>query len=128
VVGPQSSSFGSEDHPKGEESDMSIKINSTIKALTGLVLDLPFDHRRVPGPSAYRQKELSVPVASHLVERMTELAGQESISLPSIYLAGYAILLSRYANTPETMSMPPLTQNQRADLPLPLFAQIVCQS
>jgi amino acid adenylation domain-containing protein len=64
------------------------------------LLDLPLDHCRVPGRSA-NAGVLRFTVTTDLNRKLSSLAEREGVALSSVYLATYAILLSRYGNTAE---------------------------
>ena len=82
---------------------MSIQIDLSEAALSRNwpVLDLPLDHRRIPGESGQNSRELPFTLTSDLIQRLASLSERECISPSSVYLCAYAILLSRYGNTPE---------------------------
>jgi amino acid adenylation domain-containing protein len=63
------------------------------------VLSLPVDHRRIAGQLSY--DELPFAISPDLSGRLKSLAEREFVSLSSVYLAAYAILLRRYGNAPE---------------------------
>ena len=82
---------------------MNTQIDLPEAALSGdgPVLDLPFDHRRLSGQSSLHPDEMLFVLTPDLTRRLATLAERECVSLPVVYLAAYAILLSRYGNTPE---------------------------
>jgi amino acid adenylation domain-containing protein len=82
---------------------MNTQIDLPEAALSGdgPVLDLPFDHRRLSGQSSLHPDEMLFVLTPDLTRRLAALAERECVSLPAVYLAAYAILLSRYGNTPE---------------------------
>jgi amino acid adenylation domain-containing protein len=66
------------------------------------ILDLPLDHRRTAKPSyEYGQAPFQVP--ADVARQIDYLAEREGASLSSMYLAAYAILLSRYGNAQELL-------------------------
>jgi len=76
--------------------------NPLEPALSGkqALLDLPLDHRRVIGRLGH-SGVLPFTIAPDLARQLVSLAERESVSLSSVYLAAYAVLLSRYGNVPE---------------------------
>jgi amino acid adenylation domain-containing protein len=82
---------------------MTAQTNPLEAALSGEqpLLDLPLDHRRVLGRLAEHSSALPFTIAPTSARKLVSLAEQECVSLSSVYLAAYAILLSRYANTQE---------------------------
>ncbi|HTF70523.1 MAG TPA: hypothetical protein VK638_48410, partial [Edaphobacter sp.] len=82
---------------------MTTHIDPSEAALSGdhPLLDLPFDHRRVAGQLANHSGALPFSIAPDLTRQLLSLAEREGVSLSSVYLASYAILLSRHGNTPE---------------------------
>lgn len=82
---------------------MSTQINPSQTVASGdrAALDLPFDHRRVFGQSSQHLVEWPFALAPELTRRLAWFAERENVSLPAVYLSAYAILLSRYRDTPE---------------------------
>jgi amino acid adenylation domain-containing protein len=82
---------------------MTAQTNPLEAALSGEqpLLDLPLDHRRVVGRLAEHSSALPFMIAPTSARKLVSLAEQECVSLSSVYLAAYAVLLSRYANTQE---------------------------
>lgn len=65
------------------------------------MLDLPLDHRRSSGHLSQKLDEFPFAIPPDLTQRLTSWAEREYLSLSSVYLGAYAILLSRYGNTSE---------------------------
>lgn len=67
------------------------------------VLDLPLDHLRGPGRPSCACEELRFSLPTDLKLQLEHLAEKEGVPLSSVYLSAYAILLSRYGNTPDVL-------------------------
>jgi amino acid adenylation domain-containing protein len=82
---------------------MSIRIDSSEAGSSGdqWILDLPLDHRRSSGRSSQTLAESAVVIPPDLARQLAVWAKRENLSLSSVYLATYAVLLSRYGNTSE---------------------------
>lgn len=65
-------------------------------------LDLPLDHRRTAKPS-YEYGQLPFEIPAGLARQMESLAAKHNVSLSAVYLAAYAVLLSRYGSTQELL-------------------------
>ncbi len=65
------------------------------------MLDLPLDYRRSSRHLSHKLDEFPFAMSPDLTRRLASWAEREYLSLSSLYLAAYAILLSRYGNTSE---------------------------
>ncbi len=65
-------------------------------------LDLPWDHPRIAG-GLYEYARVSVQIPPALAGALRAVAREHGAPLESLYLAAYAILLSRYANTQQVL-------------------------
>src|ERR1700760_2089806 len=94
---------------------MSIQVDSRAETLTleQLRQGLPADH---PARPDHPQSELATLVPADLIRQIASRAEQESVPVSSLYLASYAILLSRYANTPEVCLYACSRATQTSDL------------
>lgn len=63
-----------------------------------LRLDLPLGHRRTSGQLSHHLSELPFAIPADLTRRLASRAEREGVSLSSVYLAAYAVLLSRHGN------------------------------
>jgi amino acid adenylation domain-containing protein len=66
-------------------------------------LELPLDRRRRPGQASLPLGELRFSLPRQLTTSLDQLARQEAVPVSAVYLAAYAVQLSRYSNASDVL-------------------------
>lgn len=91
------------------------------------MLELPLDHRRTRR-SAYEYEEVPCLISSDVKLRMEHLARQRRSTRSSLYLAAFAMLMSRYSNAREVLiGLPEVAESFATDLSPATFTRIKCR-